>query len=111
MELVAKGESEAALDSFFGKPKDPKKVTAESIYAKEKSVKILNQFGKYYFHEKISEEKIGSRYALLTYIIGYDEKPLFISISLYKKENSWAVKSYKTNSNYKELVKDVNEGT
>ena len=109
MGLVEKGDHISAVDLIFGGAKGPEKIDAETKFVKEQLLGVLGNFGKYYFHEKISEENIGSRYARLTYIIGYKEKPLFISFVLYKNEKTWRVRSYTTNSNYKALVKSNNE--
>jgi hypothetical protein len=53
-------------------------------------VKNLNALvGKYLFHELISEKKVGSRYAHLIYLVGYERQPLRFEIKVYKTGKKW----------------------
>ena len=65
----------------------------------------MEDYGNYKYHERISEEKIGTRYAIVTYIVGMQFRPAYMSFKLYKPEDKWLVMSYRYNHNLKTLKK------
>jgi hypothetical protein len=62
----------------------------EQVANLKAQVKNLNALvGKYLFHELISEKKVGSRYAHLIYLVGYERQPLRFEIKVYKTGKKW----------------------
>jgi hypothetical protein len=51
--------------------------------------KLSGLVGQYQFHELVAEEKVGSRYAHLIYLVGYERQPLRFEISVYKPGAKW----------------------
>lgn len=52
----------------------------------------MGKAGDYRFHELLSEKKVGRRYVVLSYLIGFKNRPLFFSIVMYKPEDTWIAK-------------------
>ena len=65
----------------------------------------LEGYGEYKYHELISEEKIGTRFVIVTYIVGMQFKPSYMSFKLYRPEEHWAVLNFKYNDNLHTLKK------
>lgn len=88
-ELVTKGDMGAGFEYLMNTyPKTDPDINEET---RKKLVKQLAHYGAYAFHEQLKEEKFGTRYAKLTYIIGYEYFPLEVTLTLYRPKEKWIV--------------------
>lgn len=87
LELVAKGDMGAAIDYLGGNGVQMDPDTVSEL--RRKVVKNLTVYGSYAYHEKLREEKVGTRFAKLTYIVGYEHHPLELSLILYRPKDKW----------------------
>jgi len=65
--------------------------------------------GKYKFHELVSENKVGTHYAHLIYLVGYERQPLRFEIRVYKPENEWRFQGFSFDADLTDdIEKEVN---
>jgi hypothetical protein len=102
--FLQKKEFSSAAESLNPNQKKFDWNSPEGLTIKNKLASDIGKYGEYRFHELISEEKIGNRYVVLTYIIGMNNVPIFMSFTLYKPENSWQAQNYKYNEDLHELI-------
>lgn len=80
---------ESAIDYLYESNKWASK-NEDQVLNLKSQVKNLNSLvGKYLFHELISEKKVGSHYAHLIYLVGYERQPLRFEIKVYKTGKEW----------------------
>lgn len=58
------------------------------------------------YYELVSEEKIGTRYVKLIYVIGLKDSQSGISMTLYKPDSEWQASDFNYQSTYADLIKD-----
>ncbi len=58
-------------------------------YLKGQLGRLEGLVGKYLFHELILEEKVGTHYVHLIYLVGYERQPLRFELKLYKVGDKW----------------------
>lgn len=83
------GQPETAIDFLYGTNKWVSKNSDQVINLKGQLKSLNGLVGKYLFHELISENKVGSRYSHLIYLVGYERQPLRFEIKVYKIKNKW----------------------
>jgi len=66
--------------------------------------KLSSLVGKYAFHELLVEEKAGTRYVHLVYLVGYDRQPLRFELRLYRPSSEWRFQGVSFDA---KLVEDV----
>lgn len=60
----------------------------------------------YKYYELVSEEKIGTRYVKLIYVIGLKSSQSGMSMTLYKPDSEWQASDFNYQSKYADLIKD-----
>lgn len=86
---VKQGKTDAAIEFLYGTNKWVAKKSDQVVNLKNQLSQVNELVGNYLFHELILEEKIGSRYAHLIYLVGYERQPLRFELKLYKVEKGW----------------------
>ena len=86
---LAQGKTNEAIDYLYGTNQWVAKNSDQVTNLKGELSKLNGLVGKYLFHELIVEQKVGSRYAHLIYLVGYDRQPLRFEIKVYKTSNEW----------------------
>lgn len=86
---LAQGKAIEAIDFLYGTNQWAAKNSDQVTNLKGELSKLNGLVGKYLFHELIVEQKVGSRYAHLIYLVGYERQPLRFEIKVYKASNEW----------------------
>ncbi|MGH1432176.1 MAG: hypothetical protein ACRBB6_16545 [Neptuniibacter sp.] len=86
---IKTGETEKAIDFLYNTNRWVSKNSDQVINLKSQLKSLDGLVGKYLFHELISEEKVGTHYAHLIYLVGYERQPLRFEIKVYKPGNTW----------------------
>lgn len=92
IKLIAAKKFQEAVDHLY--PGKTYWSTPQGLAEKSNISAKLEKYGDYRFHKLLSEKSIDGRYATLSYFIGFQEKPAFLSIAMYKPENSWKAKEF-----------------
>jgi len=87
--FIAEGRTSEAIDFLYATNPWIGKNSDQVTNLKAELGKLDGLVGKYIFHELIVEEKVGSRYAHLIYLVGYERQPLRFEIKVYKTSNQW----------------------
>jgi len=86
---IKSGDTDSAIDYLYGTNKWISKNSDQVINLKGQLNRLDRLVGKYLFHELILEEKVGSHYAHLIYLVGYERQPLRFEIKVYKAGDEW----------------------
>ncbi len=86
---IKAGETEKAIDFLYNTNRWVSKNSDQVINLKSQLNSLDGLVGKYLFHELISEEKVGTHYAHLIYLVGYERQPLRFEIKVYKPGDTW----------------------
>ncbi len=86
---LAQGKTNEAIEYLYETNQWVTKNSDQVTNLKGELSKLNGLVGKYLFHELIVEQKVGSRYAHLIYLVGYDRQPLRFEIKVYKTSNEW----------------------
>jgi hypothetical protein len=86
---LSQGKTNEAIDYLYGTNPWVAKNADQVTNLKGELSKLKGLVGKYLFHELIVEQKVGSRYAHLIYLVGYERQPLRFEIKVYKTSNEW----------------------
>lgn len=86
---IAQGKTSDAIDFLYGTNQWVAKNSDQVVNLKGELSKVSGLVGKYTFHELITEEKAGSRYAHLIYLVGYERQPIRFEIKVYKPGSQW----------------------
>ncbi|MBC9250776.1 hypothetical protein A9179_10855 [Pseudomonas alcaligenes] len=93
IKLIAAKKIPEAIDSLY--PNEGYWSTPQGIAEKANISAKFVKFGDYRFHQLLSEKSIvDDRYVTLSYFVGFQNKPEFFSITLYKPENSWTAREF-----------------
>ena len=87
--LIAEGRTSEAIDFLYATNPWIGKNSDQVMNLKAELGKLDGLVGKYIFHELIVEEKVGTRYAHLIYLVGYERQPLRFEIKVYKTSGQW----------------------
>jgi hypothetical protein len=60
----------------------------------------------YKYYELVSEEKIGTRYVKLIYVMGLKNSQSGMSMELYKPDSEWQAINFSYQAKYADLIKD-----
>ncbi|HLD66922.1 MAG TPA: hypothetical protein VJA19_12825 [Pseudomonas sp.] len=102
--LVEKSEFHAAIDALYGNQDSFDWSGPEGLATKNRFAKEMAVNGDCEFHELLMEEKIGERIVTLIYTMGMKERPVYLSIKLYKPENDWFARSFSWNVDLSKLL-------
>jgi hypothetical protein len=102
--FVAQGKTNEAIDYVYGTNQWAAKNSDQVANLKGELARLNNLVGKYAFHELLVEERAGSRYVHLVYLVGYDRQPLRIELSLYRPYNEWRFQGVSVDA---KVVEDV----
>lgn len=83
------GNPETAIDFLYSTNKWVTKNSDQVVNLKGQLKSLSRLVGKYIFHELILEEKVGTHYAHLIYLVGYERQPLRFEIKVYKAGEKW----------------------
>ena len=83
------GQPDAAIDYLYNTNAWVSKNSDQVVNLKSQLKGLEGLVGKYLFHELIVEEKVGSHYAHLIYLVGYERQPLRFEIKVYKAGDGW----------------------
>ncbi len=86
---LAQGKTDDAIDFLYGTNPWVRKNSDQVTNLKGELSKLNRLVGKYLFHELILEQTVGSRYAHLIYLVGYERQPLRFEIKVYKPGEKW----------------------
>ena len=87
--FIEAGKTDAAIEFLYGTNKWVGKNSDQVVNLKNQLSQVNQLVGKYLFHELILEKKVGSRYAHLIYLVGYERQPLRFELKLYKVNKGW----------------------
>jgi hypothetical protein len=87
---LAQGKTNEAIDFLYDTNPWVAKNSDQVMNLKGELAKLSGLVGEYRFHELIAEEKAGSRYAHLIYLVGYDRQPLRFEIKVYRPGDEWS---------------------
>ncbi|MNZ75143.1 hypothetical protein D3C78_936140 [compost metagenome] len=90
IKTIKESHYQEAIDSLY--PGSEYWKTPEGQAEKAGFSAKMEKAGEYRFHELLSEKKVGSRYVVLSYLVGFKNRPLFFSIVMYKPEDLWIAK-------------------
>jgi len=102
--LVAQGKTNEAIDYVYGTNQWVGKNSDQVANLKGELAKLSSLVGKYAFHELLVEEKAGTRYVHLVYLVGYDRQPLRFELRLYRPSSEWRFQGVSFDA---KLVEDV----
>lgn len=86
---IKQGKTTEAIDFVYGTNKWISKDSDQVINLKNQLAQLNKLVGSYVFNELIVEEKAGTRYVHLIYLVGYERQPLRFELKLYKPDNEW----------------------
>jgi len=86
---LRQGQANEAIDYLYATNKWVVRNEDQVTNLKAEFSKVPGLFGKYMFHELIAEQRIGTRYAHLVYLVGYERQPLRFEIKVYKPAAEW----------------------
>jgi hypothetical protein len=86
---IAQGKTNEAIDFLYATNQWVAKTSDQVTNLKGELAKLSGLVGKYIFHELIVEERAGTRYAHLIYLVGYERQPLRFEIRVYKPRDKW----------------------
>ncbi len=87
--FLSEGKISEAIDFLYSTNTWIGKNTDKVTNLKAELGKLDSLVGKYLFHELIVEEKVGTRYAHLIYLVGYERQPLRFELKVYKTSSQW----------------------
>ena len=103
-DLIISNKSVKAIDYLYSTNKWVDANSDTVINLKTQLEGIEKLVGKYKFHELISENKVGTRYAHLIYLVGYERQPLRFEIRVYKPDDEWHFQGFSFDA---ELTDDI----
>lgn len=86
---IEQGKTNEAIDFLYATNKWIARNSDQVTNLKGELAKLKGLVGGYTFHELIAEERAGSRYADLIYLVGYERQPIRFEIKVYKPEGQW----------------------
>jgi hypothetical protein len=92
--LIAQGKTNEAIDYLYGTNQWGAKNSDQIANLKGELATLNNLVGKYAFHELLVDERAGTRYVHLVYLVGYDRQPLRFQLSLYRPSSEWRFQGF-----------------
>lgn len=86
---LAKNQTDEAIDFLYSTNPWVHKNSDQVTNLKGELSKLDGLVGRYLFHELVLEQRVGSRYAHLIYMVGYERQPLRFEIQVYKAPDRW----------------------
>jgi hypothetical protein len=86
---IKQGKTSEAIDYVYGTNKWISKDSDQVVNLKNQLSQLNKLVGNYVFHELIVEEKAGTRYVHLIYLVGFERQPLRFELKLYKPAEEW----------------------
>jgi len=102
--LIAAGKTSEAVDYVYGTNPWLARNTDQAANLKAEFRKLDPLVGKYVYHEPLVEEKVGTRYVHLVYVVGYERQPLRFELRLYRASTGWVCQGVSFDA---KLVEDV----
>jgi len=65
---------------------------------------LAGLIGNYVFHELILEEMVGTRYAHLIYLVGYERQPVRFELRMYKASKEWRFQGVSFDTNLTDQI-------
>jgi len=87
--ILETGDHAEAVDYLYDTNKWISNDSDQVVNLKNQLASLNGLVGKYLFHELLLEEKVGSHYAHLIYLVGYERQPLRFQIKVYKANEQW----------------------
>lgn len=87
--LMQLGKTDAAVDYLASTNTWSQKVSGQVDQVKVGFKTYAQTMGKYQFAEQVGETHVGSHYAQLAYIVGYERTPVRMDITLYRARDKW----------------------
>jgi hypothetical protein len=91
--LIAEGKVTAAVDFIYGTNEWLSRNFEQAKSLKEDLGQLEDLVGRYAYHELLVEQKAGTRYAHLVYLVGYERQPLRFDLQLYRSGKKWGCHS------------------
>ncbi|OLQ72286.1 hypothetical protein BIT28_25065 [Photobacterium proteolyticum] len=101
---IKTGEYEEAMNSLYDTNPWVSKNSDQVINIKAQLSSLDGLVGKYLFHELISEEKVGTHFVHLIYMVGYERQPLRFELQLYKVGSTWRFQSFSFDADLQEDI-------
>jgi len=89
--FLAQGKPNEGIDYLYGTNEWLGKNSDQTIILKSELSKLGGLVGKYIFHELVSEQKVGTRYAHLIYLVGYERQPVRFELKVYRTSTEWRI--------------------
>ena len=102
--LLTQGKANESIDYIFSTNPWLNKNADQIGNVKGELVKLNNLMGKYTFHELLAEEKSGTRYVHLVYLVGYERQPMRFELRLYRPATEWRLQGFSFDD---KLVDDI----
>ena len=92
-ELPKQGQTDQAMDALTAGNKWLSR-DADGVASLRGNLKRSGElFGKYQFHELLSETRVGQHYVHRIYLLGYERQPLTCKLSFYNPDGHWQVQN------------------
>ncbi len=87
--LMQLGKTDAAVDYLASTNAWSQKFSGQMEQVKAGLKGYAQTMGKYQFAEQVGESHVGSHYAQLAYVVGYERTPLRMDITMYRTRDKW----------------------
>jgi hypothetical protein len=102
--FIEQGKTDEAIDLLSSTNQWVGANSDQVIHLKDQLGRVNNLVGGYLFHELILEQTVGTRYAHLIYLVGYDRQPLRFELTVYRPGDEWRLQGVSFDTN---LVDDI----
>jgi len=103
---IKQGKTDAAIDFLYNTNKWVAKNSDQVQNLKGQLARLQGLVGSYVFHELISEQTVGTHYAHLIYLVGYERQPVRFEIKVYKVPDQWRFQGVSFDTN---LTQDIDK--
>jgi len=86
---IEKGETDEAINFLYSTNDWVSAGSDQVVNLKAQLSQLKALAGDYRYRELLVEEKAGTRYAHLIYLVGYDRQPVRFELRFYKPGNQW----------------------
>ncbi|HUG43755.1 MAG TPA: hypothetical protein VMN76_05890 [Acidobacteriota bacterium] len=104
---LEQGRTDEAIDLLSSTNEWVGANTDQVIHLKDQLARLSNLVGEYLFHEMILEQRVGSRYAHLIYLVGYDRQPLRFELKVYRPGDQWRLQGVSFDANLSDDVEKL----
>jgi hypothetical protein len=102
--FLEQGKTDEALDFLVGTNRWLTRNADDMVQLRDKLSRTDALFGKFVFHELVSESRVGGRYVHQIHIVGFERQPVRCKLTFYKPADAWRIQNVAFDAN---LIDDV----